>query len=145
MKTKSNNNTNNFDSDRKKRQTMHTLSWYLDVGYHYGTMSKTQALHVARVNKCTFNRWLRGKAAAPDATLELLRLHAFGEPPASSSIAWRGFRFQNDALITEDGRTLTPGDLKAVFYWKQIASSYMATIQTRQRAKIYDDLRVIHQ
>lgn len=144
MKTKSNKNTNKFDTNHKKRRTMHTLHWYLDVGFHYGTLTKSQAINVARVDNSTFNRWYNGKAAAPDATLELLRLHAFGEPPSASSVAWRGFRFQNDALITEDGRMLTPGDLKAVFYWKKMASSYITLLAARERTKIYANLRRIY-
>lgn len=134
MKTKSRN-------ELKKLHTKNTLHWYLQVGFSYGTLTVTQAIDVCRVDKITFNRWLKGQSAAPAATLELLRLHAYGEPPAGRSTAWRGFRFQNDVLITEDCRTLTPGDLKAVFFWRQMAFN---GLDAAARREIYRELKAIY-
>lgn len=142
MKTKSIKSPNKLTAEQLKRQTMHTLNWYLDVGFQYATMTKTDALRISRVNPATFYRWLHGKAAAPAATLELLRLHAFGEPPGGRSSAWSGFRFQNDRIITEDGRALTTADLKAVFFWRQWVLN--AATQSDRR-EIYAELRSIYQ
>jgi hypothetical protein len=141
MKTKSNKDQNKSPLELQKRDTMHTLQWYLEVGFQYGTMTKTDALRIARVNPATFYRWLTGKATAPAATLELIRLHAFGEPPSGRSAAWRGFRFQNDQILTEDGRTLTPQDLKAVFFWRQIAFD---RLDAHARREIYTELKAIY-
>lgn len=109
----------------KKDNTKHAIKWLLDVGFHYATLSESHARQLAGVSKLTFNRYLSGETATPAATLELLRIHAFGEPPGGFSNAWRGFRFQGDHLVTPDGRNLTPGDLMAVFFWKQTAAEYM--------------------
>ncbi len=124
----------------KKLKTKNTLAWYLSVGFRYGTMTKNDAFLISRVDRITFYRWLKGKAAAPEATLELLRLHAFGEPPCGRSLAWRGFRFQNEKLITEDGRELTPADLKAVFYWKQMAFNKLDTDERREIYKVMKEI-----
>jgi hypothetical protein len=135
MKTKSNNIEN-------KLSTKATLDWYLRVGYHFCTITGThQARDILQVDRVTFYRWQTGKAAAPYTALELLRLHAFGEPPGGRSSAWRGFRFFNDKLITDDGRELTPADLKAVFFWKQMAFNQL---DAPARREIYSELRAIY-
>ena len=131
----------NKKSDNKKLKTKNTLTWYLTVGHHYGTINKNDAFKICRVDRITFYRWLTGKASAPEATLELLRLHAFGEPPSNRSQAWRGFRFQNDKLITEDGRLLSPADLKAVFFWKQLAFD---NLDMNGRKELYKELKEIY-
>lgn len=110
---------------RSHLATRSSLSWYMDVGHHFATLTETQARDIARVNRTTFDRWLRGESSAPPATLELLRLHAYGEPPCGFSKAWAGFRFQHGKLIAEHGDEWTPGDLKAVFYWKKMAFQNM--------------------
>lgn len=135
MKTKSRNIEN-------KLHTKATIQWYLRIGAHFGTIKSghhiQEILHIDRV---TYHRWSTGKTAAPYSALELLRLHAFGEPPAGRSAAWRGFRFHNDRLITEDGRSLSPADLKAVFFWKQMAFNQL---DAHARREIYTELRAIY-
>ena len=136
MKTKSNN-------EQKKSITQSTIAWLLTVGASYGTITgATHAQQIVMVDRVTFYRWATGKAAAPPAALELLRLHAYGEPPAGRSPAWRGFRFYADRLITEDGRELTPADLKAVFFWRQMAFS---NADAATRREFYSELRRIYQ
>lgn len=108
-----------------KDNSKHSLKWLLDVGFHYATMTESHARKLAGVSNLTFNRWLSGETEAPAAALELLRIHAFGEPPGGFGEAWRGFRFQTERLITPDGRYLTPSDLMAVFFWKKMASQYI--------------------
>ncbi len=135
MKTKSNRTQN-------KLITKATIDWYLRVGSHYGTITgHAHAREILHVDRVTFYRWIHGKAAAPYTAMELLRLHAFGEPPAGRSAAWRGFRFYEDKLITEDGRELRPGDLKAVFFWKQMAFNQL---DAPARREIYTELRAIY-
>lgn len=129
-------------TEQLKKHTQSSINWFLDVGWQYATITKTDAFHIARVERSTWHRWLNAEAAAPAATLELLRLHAFGEPPAGRSIAWRGFRFQNDTIITPDGRALSTSDLMAVFFWKQIALDKLDTLARRD---IYNQLRSIYQ
>lgn len=128
--------------DQLKKHTANSLQWFFDVGYQYATMTPADAFHIARVERTTWHRWLKAESAAPAATLELLRLHAFGEPPAGRSLAWRGFRFQNDQIITPDGRSLTAADLMAVFFWKQLV---FGRASADDRREIYSGLRGIYQ
>lgn len=101
-------------------KTSSSLSWYLDVGYHYGTMTVTQARRLAGVHRTTWDRYIKGEISAPPALLELLRMTAFGEPPGGFSKEWDGFRFQNGILSTPYG-DLTPSDLKQFWLFKQVA------------------------
>lgn len=128
-----------------EKASKYSLKWLLDVGFHYGTMTESRARQVARVSPLTFNRWLSGETTPPAATLELLRIYAFGEPPSGNSEKWKGFRFQNDVLFTPDGRTLTPDDLMAVFFWKQTANMYIQQ-QKRDNPKSdpYKELRELY-
>ena len=131
----------NKKSEINKLNTKNTLVWYLNVGFRLGTITRGDAMQICKVNRITFYRWLNGKAAAPASALELLRLHAFGEPPGGRSLAWRGFRFQNDRLITDDGREFSPADLKAVFYWKKMAFNQL---DATARREIYKELKEIY-
>ena len=135
MKTKS-------KSIENKLTTKAAIDWYLRVGFHNGTLTgPTHAREILNVDRVTFYRWTTGKSAAPYTALELLRLHAFGEPPGGRTSTWRGFKFMSDRLITEDGRELTPADLKAVFFWKQMAFS---KLDQHARQEIYSELRSIY-
>lgn len=103
--------------------TKFALNWLLMIGEHFCTLSRSEAISIARVNRSTFERWEQGKTQAPLATLELLRLHAFGHPPSGLSEAWCGWRFQHDKLINNDyNYSFTPQDLKAVIYWQPLAN-----------------------
>lgn len=92
--------------------TRTSLEWFLDVGHHLGTMIEREAMQIARVDRSTWQRWRRGESAAPAGTIELLRLHAFGEPPGGLSRDWKGFMFKRGFLVTDWGEDLTPGDLR---------------------------------
>lgn len=136
MKTKSN-------EVITKSFTQAQIAWLIQVGNHYGTISGSGFIQdLLQIDRVTFYRWATGRAAAPYSALELLRLHAFGEPPGGRSSAWRGFRFYADRLITEDNRELSPADLKAVFFWKQMAFS---NLDQAARREIYSELRSIYQ
>lgn len=136
MKTKSKNTIN-------KSATQSQIAWLIQVGNHYGTITGTNFVQdLLQVDRVTLYRWTTGRAAAPYSALELLRLHAFGEPPGGRSTAWRGFRFFADKLITPDNRELTPADLMAVFFWKQMAFNQL---DTAARREIYQELRSIYQ
>mgnify|MGYP001213505440 CR=1 FL=1 len=112
--------------ERDRFSTQSSIKWFLDVGYHLGTLTETHARRLVGVNRTTFDRWLRGESSAPPAALELLRLHAFGEPPGGfGSRAWDGFRFQNGFLSTPYG-DLTPGDLQSFHFYRLTALQYIA-------------------
>ena len=134
---------NSLVKKRSHRATQSTLEWLLKVGYHYATLQESQARELARVNRTTWERWRRGESSAPAATLELIRLHAFGEPPAGFSKDWQGFRFQNGKLIYEDNLVFTPGDIKATYYWKKLAFMHMQQ-NGLTYAKISSDLNDIN-
>lgn len=98
---------------RSHFSTKSALEWYLEVGWHYGSMRESEARQIARVNRTTFDRWRRGESSAPEATLELLRMHAYGEPPGGfGNKDWSGFRFVRGILVTDWGEELTPGELR---------------------------------
>lgn len=116
--------------------TRSALGWFLDVGFHYGTLTENQARKLAAVNRTTFDRWLRGESSAPAATLELIRMYAFGEPPGGfGQPVWEGFRFQNGVLVSPYG-DLTPGDLRTFHFYKQTAHRYMNQPQHEERYAI---------
>lgn len=132
--------TNNLTAISSER-TADSINWLLDVGWHYATLTEGKAMDIARVDRTTWGRWMNGKTKIPAATLELLRLHAFGETMDGFSKAWAGYRFSKDRLITPDRRELRPGDLMAVFMWKQMA---LSNTTEEGRAAIYDKLRLIY-
>lgn len=103
-----------------KNGTKFALSWLLQVGHHYGTLTRREAIDIAQVNRTTFERWERGLSHAPLATLELLRLHAFGQPP---NHLWEGWRFVRGELINNDyDYALSEFDAKAAIYWQPLAN-----------------------
>jgi hypothetical protein len=73
-------------------------------------ISTRHAFDIARVNRTTFRRWLSGESRIPPATLELLRLHACGEPP-STHFEWQGWCFTQGKLFTPSNRGFSPVDI----------------------------------
>lgn len=136
---------NNYDLS--KWNTPEAIDWLLEVGWHYVTLQESDAMEISRVNRTTWHRWRRGQAKIPAATLELLRIHAFGHTmrndphPQARCRVWDDFRFSHDRLITPDGRELRPEDLKAVFVWKQMALSGRSDAD---RQDIYNRLRLVY-
>ncbi|WP_195742079.1 TonB-dependent receptor plug domain-containing protein [Methylobacillus flagellatus] len=130
---------NNFSLSNEN--TPEAIDWLLEVGWHYTTMQENEAMQIARVNRTTWGRWRKGQIKIPPATLELLRLHAFGHTMCNLHRQWDDFRFRRDALITPDGREMRPADLKAVFVWKQMCL-YNRTSAERQ--DIYNRLRLVY-
>lgn len=123
-------------NNKKRFHTKSALNWYLEAGYFYGTLTESRARVLAGVNRTTFDRWLRGESAAPAATLELLRLHAFGEPPGGfGSTCWQGFRFANGRIISDYGIEFTPGDLRQAGRWKRLAMEYINVMECRKLKK----------
>jgi hypothetical protein len=117
---------------RSHYATKSALSWYLEIGYHLCTLTEAQARHLSAVNRTTFDRWQRGESSAPTATLQLIRMHALGEPPGGWSNDWDGFRFQNGLLVTPHGE-LSPGDLQTFHFYKRTAHAYMSADQHAPR------------
>lgn len=118
-------------------KTASSLSWFLDVGYHYGTMTETQARKLSGVHRTTWERYRAGKIAAPPALLELLRLTAYGEPPGGfDSKCWEGFRFQNGVLISPFGDVFTPAELRSFWIYRRSTEPYgvIAADESRRAA-----------
>lgn len=105
--------------------TKSALGWFLEVGHHYATMNEAEALRLSGVNRTTFERWKKGQSSAPSATLELLRMYAFGEPTGGFKGEWRGFRFARGKLISDWGTEFTPQDLRAFVQFKRLANEYL--------------------
>lgn len=81
-------------------------------------ISSDKAFKIARVHRTTWRRWLDGTSHPPAATVELIRLHALGEP---ADPAFAGFRFVNGKLYDDCGRGYTPEDIRAL-EWHRIKS-----------------------
>lgn len=120
------------NNPRSHYGTRSALEWFLDVGYHYATLNETAARRLAAVNRTTFDRWLRGESSAPAATLELLRIHAFGEPPGGFGKEWDSFRFARGVLVSPFGE-LTPADLRQFHYFKRLAVRYLASLEQQHK------------
>ena len=73
-------------------------------------ISLQRCFDIAKVHRTTFNRWLSGYAAPPAATMELLRLHATGEPPSVHK-EWQGWCFTQGQLFTPSNRGYMPADI----------------------------------
>lgn len=90
------------------------------LNYNPRPMGKTRAFELCQVHRTTFERWLNGDSQIPAATLELLRLHANGEPPSMVD-EWRGFCFTQGKLWTPDNRFgYTPTD---IYFMPQLYSA----------------------
>ncbi len=113
---------------RNRNATQSGISWLLDVGYHYGTMTETKARQIAAVNRTTFDRWLRAETSASAATLELLTLYAYGRPPTAGK-EFDGFRFQNGFLTVDDTYTYTAADIRALWNWRRLAHEYLQMME----------------
>lgn len=85
------------------------------LNYYPFPISETEAFKIARVHRTTWRRWMNGESEIPAATMELIRLHATGQPATGWSKAWDGFRFFNGKLVTPCGRfTYTPEDIMMI-------------------------------
>lgn len=69
-----------------------------------------QCFELSKVHRTTFKRWLDGISEPPLATLELLRLHALGEPPSQHD-EWQGWCFTQGRLFTPSNRGHTPSEI----------------------------------
>lgn len=76
-------------------------------------ISLTRCFELSRVNRTTFSRWLNGTSRPPAATLELLRLHALGEPPSTHN-EWRGWCFTQGKLFTPANRGFEPHEIAQI-------------------------------
>lgn len=77
----------------------------------FAPMTIARAMELSAVDRTTFKRWLLGETKPPKATMELLRLHAYGEPPSLHS-EWRGWTFTQGKLWTPANRGYTPKEIE---------------------------------
>ncbi len=89
---------------RKRKST--TLCDFLDMY----PIAMNRAFSLARVHRTTWARWLDGDSEPPAAIMELLRLHATGEPP-SVDHEWQGWCFTQGKLFTPSNRGFEPSDI----------------------------------
>jgi hypothetical protein len=74
-------------------------------------MTINRAMAICKVDRTTFKRWLLGQTKPPAATMELLRLHAYGEPPSLHG-EWSGWTFTQGKLWTPANRGYSPGEIE---------------------------------
>lgn len=79
----------------------------------YHPITLTRCFELSKVHRTTFKRWLEGLCAPPPATLELLRLHAKGEPPSMHN-EWHGWCFTQGQLFTPCNRGFKPSDIMMI-------------------------------
>lgn len=89
-------------------------------------ITETNAFNVARVTRSTWRRWLAGTSNPPPATVELIRIHALGEPPDP---AFAGFRFVRGVLYDDFGREHTPLDIRAAALHRIHSHRYLALLK----------------
>jgi len=76
-------------------------------------ISMNRAFSLAQVHRTTWQRWLDGLSEPPPATMELMRLHATGEPP-SVHHEWHGWTFTQGKLWTPSNRGFAPVDINEI-------------------------------
>lgn len=81
-------------------------------------VGESRALAVLRINRTTLGRWLAGTVKVPHAAALVLRQLAEGIPPEGTD-AWRGFRWDGDALVTPTGERLTARELDGLHWQRQ--------------------------
>lgn len=93
-------------------------------------ISEGRAFKIANVHRTTWKRWLNGESNPHPAVIELIRLHALGEPPDP---AFAGCRFVNGVLYDDHGNAHTLGDLRVFSLYKQHHFQYMALLKKLSR------------
>ena len=76
----------------------------------YHPISIAKCFQLSKVHRTTFMRYLDGSSTPPAALLELLRLHATGEPPSLHD-EWHGWCFTQGKLFTPANRGYAPSDI----------------------------------
>lgn len=76
-------------------------------------ISLSRCLELSKVNRTTFYRWLRGDTYPPAAIIDLLRMHAKGEPPSMHS-EWHGWCFTQGKLWTPANRGFEPHEIAQI-------------------------------
>lgn len=100
----------------------------LDLNYilnYYHILDK-DAFAIARVHRITWKRWLSGKSNPPAATVELIRLHALGEP---ADPAFAGCSFRNGKFWDDYGYGHTLGDLRLFPLYRSYSNQYFHTLK----------------
>lgn len=89
-------------------------------------ISHDKAFKIANVHRTTWERWLSGESHPHPAIVELIRLHALGEP---IDPAFKGFAFNNGKLYNDHGKALTPGDLRVFHLYQSHSLRYMQILR----------------
>jgi hypothetical protein len=100
---------------------------------NYYPITASRAFELAQVHRTTWKRWLSGQSNPPAATIELVRLHALGEPPVKG---WEEFRFVNGKLFDPNGYGWTPEDIRGLWFTKQQASRYMDELRRNEKPSL---------
>jgi hypothetical protein len=77
---------------------------------------------ICRVHVSTARRWKKGEMP-PFAALQLLMLYNGGEI-GTVDLKWAGWRLHNGVLISEDGSSFTPGDVRSIPWLRMQIESY---------------------
>ena len=77
---------------------------------------------VCRIHVTTARRWKKGEQP-PFSALQLLKLHRDGEIGVVD-LKWAGWRLHNGLLISDDGTSFTPGDVRSIPFLRMQIDSY---------------------
>ncbi|KAI3589330.1 hypothetical protein D9X30_4913 [Cupriavidus sp. U2] len=99
-------------------------------------VGETDLYAMLSVHRTTLLRWRTGETRIPAAARALVAILASGIPPWMDPGAWRGFRFERDAVVTPGGRRFTAQALGSLEWHDQ----YVESLQ-RRVARLEDQLR----
>ncbi len=98
--------------------------WHVAARHH----GERQLLAWLAIHRTTLLRWRTGESRIPAAARALVQILASGRPPQMSELRWRGFQFQDDAIITPEGRRFTPQALGNLHWQDQFVESLQRRI-----------------
>ena len=77
---------------------------------------------ICRVHITTARRWKRGEMP-PFSAMKIINLHKNGEL-GEVDLRWHNWRLRNGLLISDDGSSFTPGQVRAIPFMEMQIDSY---------------------
>lgn len=113
---------------KKPYQLAYTLADLLS----FYPISEADAFAIAGVHRVTWQRWKKGEAKPPRATLELIRIRALGALPDP---AFAGFTCHSGRIWDETNTGYTPGDIRSIPFFRASQAQYVQALKTIEAQK----------
>lgn len=107
---------------KKPYKLAYTLRDLLD----YYPISEAVAFDIAGVHRVTWQRWLKGEATPPRATVELIRIRCMGALPDP---AFSGFTCHSGLIWDESNTGFTPGDIRSIPFFRSGQARYVSSLK----------------